>query len=159
MRKLSITKILERCLLVGKKVLHKFPNDITSQLLTLSWSFENLRLHCILLISEVNSCPILMFEYSFQKFSEMCVVSAPIQFFSFWHYISIDNHWIDHSYPFWPPNPYTRHAAAHQRQVMCSQFMRKPLFTKLLERCLLVATEVPYKFQLTLDPCHWFFMS
>ena len=65
MRKPSITKILERYLLVGKKVLYKFPNDIASQLLTLSWSFENLRLHHILLISEVNSCPIVMFEYSF----------------------------------------------------------------------------------------------
>ena len=65
MRKPSITKILERCLLVGKKVLYKFPNGIASQLWTLSWLFENLRLHCILLICEVNFCLILMFECSF----------------------------------------------------------------------------------------------
>ena len=67
MRKPSITKILERYLLVGKKFLYKFLNDIASQLLTLSWSFENLRLHHIFLISEVISCPILMFQYSFQS--------------------------------------------------------------------------------------------
>ena len=42
---------------------------------------------------------------------------------------------------------------AHERQVICSRFTRKLLITKLLKRCLLVATEVPYKFQLTLDPC------
>ena len=67
MRKPSITKILKRCLLVGKKVLYKFPYNIASQLLTLSWSFEILRLHRILLISELNSCLILMFEYSLQS--------------------------------------------------------------------------------------------
>ena len=78
---------------------------------------------------------------------------CPSKIFSFWHYIPIDNHWIDHSYQFWPPNPYMRHAVAHERQVICSQFMRKPLIAKLLERCLLVATGVPFKFQLTLDPC------
>ena len=82
----------------------------------------------------------------------------PSKIFSFWHYIPIDNHWIDHSYQFWPPNPYTSHTAAHERHVMCSQLTRKPLITKLLERRLLVATEVPYKSQLTLDPCHRPFM-
>ena len=46
-----------------------------------------------------------------------------------------------------------RHAAAHERQVICSQFTRKLLIAKLLEMYLLVATEVPYKSQLTLDPC------
>ena len=51
-----------------------------------------------------------------------------------------------------------RRAAAHERQVICSRFTRKPLITKLLERCLLAATEVPYKSQLTLDPCHRPFM-
>ena len=50
------------------------------------------------------------------------------------------------------------HAAAHERQVICSRFMRKPLIAKLLEMCLLVATEVPYKSQLTLDPCRRPFM-
>ena len=93
-----------------------------------------------------------------QKCLKMCPISAPIFFFSFWHYIPIDNHWMDHSYQFWPPNPYTRCAAAHERQVICSQFTRKLLITKLLKRCLLVATGVPYKSQLTLDPCHWPFM-
>ena len=39
-----------------------------------------------------------------------------------------------------------------------SWFTRKLLITKLLERCLLVTTEVRYKSQLTLDPCHWPFM-
>ena len=47
-----------------------------------------------------------------QKYSEMCPVSAPVKIFSIWHYIPIDNHWTDHSYQFWPPNPYTRHAVA-----------------------------------------------
>ena len=84
--------------------------------------------------------------------------SCQIKIFSFWHYIPIDNHWIDHSYQFWPSNPYMRCAVAHQRQVICSQFTRKPLITKLLKRSLLVATEVPYKSQLTLDPCQWPFM-
>ena len=93
-----------------------------------------------------------------QKSLKMCPASAPVKIFSFWHYIPIDNPLIDHSYQFWPPSPYTRHAAAHERQVICSRFTRKPLIAKLLERCLLVATEVPYKSQLTLDPCHWPFM-
>ena len=93
-----------------------------------------------------------------RKSSEMCPVSAPVKIFSFWHYIPIDNHWTDHSYQFWPPNPYMRHAAAHERQVICSQITRKPLIAKLLKRCLLVATGVPYKSQLTLDPCHQPFM-
>ena len=82
----------------------------------------------------------------------------PGKIFSFWHYIPIDNHWTVHSYQFWPTNPYMRHAAAHERQVICSRFTRKPLITKLLKRCLLVATEIPYKSQLTLNPCHWPFM-
>ena len=93
-----------------------------------------------------------------QKYSEMCPVSAPVKIFSFCHYIPIDNHWTDHSYQFWPPNSYTRHAAAHERQVICSRFTRKLLIAKLLKRCLLVATGVPYKSQLTLDPCCWPFM-
>ena len=42
----------------------------------------------------------------------------------------------------------------HERQVISSRFMRKPLIAKLLKRCLLVATEVPHKSQLTLEPCH-----
>ena len=88
-----------------------------------------------------------------QKSSEMCPISALVKIFSFWHYIPIDNPWIDHSYQFWPPNPYTRCAVAHERQVICSRFMRKLLIAKLLKRCLLVATGVPYKSQLTLDPC------
>ena len=45
-----------------------------------------------------------------------------------------------------------RRAVAHERQVICSRFTRKLLITKLLERCLLVATGVPYKSQLTLEP-------
>ena len=45
---------------------------------------------------------------------------CPGNFFSFWHYIPIDNHCIDHSYHFWPPNAYTRCAAAHERQVVFS---------------------------------------
>ena len=65
MRKLLLTKIVERYLLVAKKVLYKFPNDIAPQLSTLSWTCKNLRLPHIFLISEVNSCQILMFEYSF----------------------------------------------------------------------------------------------
>ena len=93
-----------------------------------------------------------------QKYSKMCPVSILVKKFSFWHYIPIDNHWTDHSYQFWPPNPYMRHAVAHERQATCSRFTRKLLITKLFERCLLVATEVPYKSQLTLDPCHWPFM-
>ena len=54
--------------------------------------------------------------------------------------------------------PIHEHAAAHERQVICSQFTRTPLIAKLLKRCLLVATGVPYKSQLTLDPCHRPFM-
>ena len=34
----SITKILERCLLIGKKALYKFPIDIASKLSTLNFS-------------------------------------------------------------------------------------------------------------------------
>ena len=50
------------------------------------------------------------------KFSEMCPISTPVNFFfSFWHYIPLDNHLIDHSYQFWPPNPHTRGAAVHER--------------------------------------------
>ena len=67
MRKLLLTKIVESYLLVAKKVLYKFPNDIAPQLLTLSLTCKNLRFPPIFLISEVNSCPILMFEYSFQS--------------------------------------------------------------------------------------------
>ena len=85
---------------------------------------------------------------------EMCPVSIPVKFFSFWHYMPIDNHWTDHSYQFWPPNPYMRLAAAHERQVICSWFPRKQLIAKLLERFLLVATGVPYKSKLTFDSCH-----
>ena len=48
-----------------KKVLYKFQNDIASELSTLSWSCKNLKLPHIFLISEVNSSPILMYEYSF----------------------------------------------------------------------------------------------
>ena len=53
----------------------------------------------------------LMLQVVTWKFSEMCLISAQVNFFSFWHYILIDNHWIDHSYQFWPPNPYMRHAS------------------------------------------------
>ena len=60
-----------------------------------------------------------------QKFLEMCPVSALVKIFSFSHYIPIDNHWIDHSHQLWSPNPHTRRAAAHQRQVICFRFMRK----------------------------------
>ena len=58
----------------------------------------------------------------------------------------------------WPPNPNMRRAVACERQVICSQFTRKLLIAKLLKRCLMVATGVPYKSQLTLDPCHQHFM-
>ena len=81
-----------------------------------------------------------------------------VNFFSIWHYIPIDNHWIDHSYQFWHPNPCMRHAAAHWIKTMCSRFTRKLLATKIIKKCLLVATKVPYKSQLTLDPCHRPFM-
>ena len=48
-------------------------------------------------------------------FSEMCPVSTLVKKFSFWHYIPLDNHWIDHSYQFWPPNPCMRLAAVCQK--------------------------------------------
>ena len=109
-------------------------------------------------IFKKNNSNCLMLQAITWKFLEMWPTSAWVNFFSFWHYILIDNHWIDHSYQFWPLNPYMRCATAHQRQVMCSQFRTKLLVTKILERCVLVATKVPYKSLLTLDPCHWSFM-
>ena len=49
-------------------------------------------------------------------FSEMCPVAALVNFFSFWHYIPLENHWIEYSYQFWPPNPCMRLAAAHWKK-------------------------------------------
>ena len=66
-------------------------------------------------IFEKNNSNCLMLQAVTCKFWEMCPVSAPIKFFSFWHYIPLENHWIDHSYQFWLPNPYTRRAVALQR--------------------------------------------
>ena len=60
------------------------------------------------------------------KFLEMCPVFAPVIFFSFWHYIPLDNHWSDHSYYFWPPNPTTRRAVAHRKKFTISWFTTKP---------------------------------
>ena len=53
----------------------------------------------------------------------------------------------------YPPNPYTRHAASHWKSYMFSNY-EKTLIAKILKRCLLVATKVPYKSQLTLESCH-----
>ena len=60
------------------------------------------------------------------KILEMCPVFAPVIFFSFWHYIPLDNHWSDHSYHFWPPDPTTRRAAAHRKKFTISRFTTKP---------------------------------
>ena len=43
------------------------------------------------------------------------------------------------------------HAAAYERQVICSQFMRKPLLAKLLEMCLLVP-RVPLQIPIDIGP-------
>ena len=67
-------------------------------------------------IFEKNNSNCSMLQAVTCKFSEMCPFSAPVNFFSFWHYIPLDNHWIDHSYQFWPPNPCTRHVAAPQKK-------------------------------------------
>ena len=50
------------------------------------------------------------------KSTEMCPVSALVKFFSFWHYVPLDNDWSDHSCQFQPPNPWTRRAVAHQKK-------------------------------------------
>ena len=88
----------------------------------------------------------------------MCPISAPMKNFSFWHYIPLDNDWIDHSYQFQPPNPCTRCAAAHQKKKFCHQFTTKPLITEILKRHLLVAKKVPYNSQMRLLENCWPFM-
>ena len=64
------------------------------------------------------------------KFFEMCPISTLVKFFSFLHYLPLDNYWFDHSYQFWPSNPCTRHAAALQKKFMISQFTEKTINCK-----------------------------
>ena len=78
-------------------------------------------------------------------FLEMWNVSAPLTFFSFWHYIPLDSHWINHSYKFWLPNPWDMQRPPPQK-ITCSWFMRKPSIAKILRRRLLVGKKVIYKF-------------
>ena len=80
------------------------------------------------------------------------------KFFSFWHYIPLDNHWIQLT------NPSMRYAAAHQK-ITSSRFKKKLLITQILKRWLLVAKKVPYKFPnniasnlLTLHAINWQFV-
>ena len=75
----------------------------------------------------------------------------------FWHYVTLDNDWSDHSCQFWPPNPCTRCTVAHRKK-FCRRFTTKPLIAEILERHLLVAKKVPYKSQMTFHENCWPFM-
>ena len=90
---------------------------------------------------------------------------CPGNFFSFLHYIPLDNHWIDHSYQFQLPNPSMRHAATHWKKITSSWLKRKLLITQILKMWLLVAKRVPYKFPnniasklSTLHAINWWFV-
>ena len=59
---------------------------------------------------------------------------SPSKIFSFWHCIPLDSHWIDHSYQFWPCNPWTRRAAAPQRQFHDISIYKKTVSRKISQK-------------------------
>ena len=80
-------------------------------------------------------------------FLEMCPISILVNFFSFLHYILLDNHWIDHSYQFQTSQPFNETCSSpSKKKFMSSQFKRKPLISQILKSWPLVVKKVPYKF-------------
>ena len=61
-------------------------------------------------------------------------------------HIPLDNHWIDHSYQFWPPNPSTRCVVVHWKKIHIFWIYEKLLITQIIQRWLLVGKKVPYEF-------------
>ena len=86
------------------------------------------------------------------KFSKMCPVSTQVKFFSFWHYIPLDKHLIflpTHAQDVQQPIGKSYVFSIYKKTIDCTNSQKVSLGS---------SRKVPYKSQLTLDPCHWPFI-